>query len=32
MMEKVDVNGDWTHPVYAYLKREKKQMFMERIK
>lgn len=32
IMEKVDVNGDLTHPVYNYLKREKKQLFMERIK
>ena len=28
----MDVNGDAAHPVYQFLKSEKKQMFMERIK
>ena len=32
MMSKVDVNGGQTHPVYQFLKSEKKQMFMEMIK
>eukprot|EP00955_Chlamydomonas_euryale_P077485 362948-Chlamydomonas_euryale.AAC.6 len=32
MMSKVEVNGDNTHPVYQFLKSEKKQLFMERIK
>jgi glutathione peroxidase-family protein len=32
MMSKVEVNGDSTHPVYQFLKHERKQMFMERIK
>jgi len=32
MMSKVDVNGGAAHPVYQYLKSEKKQMFMEAIK
>ena len=32
LMAKSEVNGDNTHPVYQYLKSEKKQMFMERIK
>lgn len=32
LMAKIEVNGDNTHPVYSYLKHEKKQMFMEKIK
>ncbi|KAI9140747.1 thioredoxin-like protein [Paraphysoderma sedebokerense] len=32
VMEKVDVNGDSTHPVYDYLKSQKKQLMMARIK
>ncbi|GAX83626.1 hypothetical protein CEUSTIGMA_g11050.t1 [Chlamydomonas eustigma] len=32
MMSKVEVNGGNTHPVYQFLKSEKKQMFMELIK
>eukprot|EP00048_Salpingoeca_helianthica_P014428 m.221654 g.221654 ORF g.221654 m.221654 type:complete len:198 (+) comp15856_c0_seq1:129-722(+) len=32
IMEKVDVNGDHAHPVYQFLKSQKKQMFMERVK
>lgn len=32
IMEKVEVNGDNTHPVYKFLKSQKKQLFMERIK
>nr|BAA83594.1 glutathione peroxidase [Chlamydomonas sp. W80] len=32
MMAKIEVNGDNTHPVYQFLKSEKKQLFMERIK
>lgn len=32
IMEKVDVNGDNTHPVYQFLKSQKKQLLMERIK
>lgn len=32
LMDKVDVNGPNEIPLYAYLKKKKKQMFMERIK
>ncbi|KAG1656026.1 hypothetical protein FOA52_005654 [Chlamydomonas sp. UWO 241] len=32
MMSKVDVNGASTHPVYQFLKHERKQMFMEVVK
>lgn len=32
MMEKIEVNGDNTHPLYAWLKSQKKQLAMERIK
>ncbi|KAG5457300.1 MAG: glutathione peroxidase [Olpidium bornovanus] len=31
-MKKVDVNGDNAHPVYQFLKSQKKQLLMERIK
>jgi glutathione peroxidase len=32
LMDKVDVNGPNEIPLYTFLKKEKKQMFMERIK
>lgn len=32
MMSKIDVNGGNTHPVYQFLKKEKKQMFLEAVK
>lgn len=31
-MEKVDVNGENTIPLYEWLKSQKKSLFMERIK
>ena len=31
-MEKCEVNGDNTHPVYKYLKSQKSSLLMERIK
>ena len=32
IMEKIETNGDHTHPVYAYLKGQKSSFFMSRIK
>ncbi|KAI3630045.1 hypothetical protein MIR68_008532 [Amoeboaphelidium protococcarum] len=32
LMEKVDVNGDNTHPLYQWMKSQKSQLMMERIK
>eukprot|EP00201_Polytomella_parva_P016395 CAMPEP_0175058256 /NCGR_PEP_ID=MMETSP0052_2-20121109/11746_1 /TAXON_ID=51329 ORGANISM="Polytomella parva, Strain SAG 63-3" /NCGR_SAMPLE_ID=MMETSP0052_2 /ASSEMBLY_ACC=CAM_ASM_000194 /LENGTH=164 /DNA_ID=CAMNT_0016323615 /DNA_START=134 /DNA_END=628 /DNA_ORIENTATION=+ len=32
IMEKIEVNGDGAHQVYKFLKSQKKQLFMERIK
>jgi glutathione peroxidase-family protein len=32
IMEKVEVNGNKTHPVYAYMKSQKKSLMMELIK
>jgi len=32
LMEKIEVNGDNVHPVYDYLKSQKSQMMMTRIK
>lgn len=32
MMEKVDVNGDNAHPLWEWLKNERKQMMMSRVK
>jgi len=32
IMEKVEVNGDHAHPVYQYLKHQKSQFMMERVK
>ena len=31
-MEKVDVNGDKAHPLYEWLKAQKKQLLMSRVK
>lgn len=31
-MEKIEVNGDHTHPVYEFLKSQKSQLMMSRIK
>lgn len=32
MFEKIDVNGETAHPIYKYLKKEKKGMFSSKIK
>lgn len=29
LMEKIDVNGEQAHPLYEWLKKEKKQLMME---
>ena len=31
-MEKIEVNGDAVHPLYVWLKEQKSQLFMSRIK
>jgi glutathione peroxidase len=32
MMEKVDVNGDNAHPLWEWMKNERKQLMMARVK